>query len=155
MPRGLGEGILYIPCRKAPGVHLHGQLLQNLGVPLEEGGQLRVEGRVRIPHLRMVNLNLSFCGFDTQRLIAVPVPLLLGVAAPLIMVSTEKLGHFLFHKLLEHQGRALLHDVADDRSSAMHALQQLSQLLAYFSACWYSLHEWPPLCLILFRRRIV
>jgi hypothetical protein len=122
-----------------PGVHLHHQAVQGLGIAGQELDQLGAVGDLRVADLRHLHADPALGGSKRRVLVAIsPTPC---PGAALVAAATQVIGLLLFEPLLHDVAHAELREGGQDvRLGRGAAGEQLADLLAHDRAGGYSPH---------------
>ena len=102
--------------RQAPGIHLHGQLLEHLRIALEQLEQLRAERLRGVSDLGQFHLEAPLGGVHMPRFI----PAAVAVARTALVVRTaDEIRLLGLQAFLHHQGGGQTHQLAEGLRSVV------------------------------------
>jgi hypothetical protein len=140
----LREGILDIPGRKTPRVHLDYETVEDVGALPQGRPERGPERLVRIPHLGDFHSEGTLRGQQAPGLVAVAVAL--ATLATLIRLAAKHLGHLRLKKLL----KKLTGSQPGQLTGQVNPIGPVKELLRHLGkslARWYPGHEsGPPGC---------
>ena len=147
LPGGVGEGVLHVPRRESPGVHLGDQALQDVGVAVPERHEARAVGLFDAPHLGDPDRHLPFGGAEAPGLRTVAPAALVPASSLVAAPASQVVSLFGFEQLLDHQSSDGVDQSRDDVGPLSGtAVKQAIEFLADEHGRRYSPH-WPgPPC---------